>query len=193
MLQADGEQAVGFLRLRRAGKVLIAEANAGRTLHLIGNTGHRDAAFRVALPLRREPFDDGVHIDPEGSGAVEFDHRQSFENADMSCGYPDAGGGAHCGCEIVRKAGQSRIEGLDCLAGLTQARVGIAYDGEEGHGFSGRRFFHLPSRFAAAGKCRASSRRTKTFDLHGVATACEKVSPRRLLPLSTMDRADALG
>ena len=61
----------------------------------------------------------------------------------MGQGDADAGRGAHGGGEIIREGRQPFVEDLDRLTELAQARVGVAQDRQEGHGFSGRRC--LPS------------------------------------------------
>ena len=103
------------------------------TLDVVVDAGHRDAAFLMGEHLGRGPDDLRIDIGPRALDGVEVEHHDPQRDADMRRGDPDPRRGVHGVKQVLRQVAQRAVKRGHGLRRERKPRVGITYDGADGH------------------------------------------------------------
>jgi hypothetical protein len=133
MLVTNRAQAVGFLGLKIAVDVPIADPHPRVTPDVVVDAGHRDAAFLMQDGLRRGPDDLRIDVGPRAIDEVEIEHHHPQGDADMWRGDADARCCVHRFQQIAGEVAQRVVERSYGLRRQRKPGVGIADDRADGH------------------------------------------------------------
>ena len=129
MLDADGQQAIGFQLELLAVTVQGAHLDAGRTLDAIVDARHGQATFVVDLLFFAGPGD--LRVDEHLQLVFLFgdvDHHHLDMRVHLRRGQADARGVVHGFGHVVDQGLQARVKFGDGLGDRVQARIGVTQD-----------------------------------------------------------------
>ncbi|MCY1436602.1 hypothetical protein D9M71_527310 [compost metagenome] len=125
MLDAHREQTFGDLLERLAVAVQRLDLHLLRTVDVLVEAGHRQAAFLVLVHLVGEGFELGVDEHPRlGFVLGEVDDHDALVHVDLGGGQADAGSVVHGLEHVVDQLAHGVINHLDGLGDRAQARIG---------------------------------------------------------------------
>ena len=130
VLNTDRQQATGFQHLFLAVQVLIAHTHIGRTINLIVDPRHRQAAFFIGLHTRchlNHRIDKNLQI---ALILGNVDHHHALMHIDLRCRQTNAWRFVHGLRHIFRQSAQGGIKHRHRLGHGTQTLIGKSQNRE---------------------------------------------------------------